>query len=310
MNATANPMLDVLVRAASLILVMVTGYLVKKIGWVRKEDFKIFSKIVLNYTLPCAIITSFNEMTIYSSLLVLTLIGIGANAICAVAGVISGKKEGKQEQAFSVLNIGSFNIGAFTLPYISSFLGPQGVVFTSMFDLGNAVGAAGINYSVAKSLADEKNKISIPNVIKNMFSNVLFDVYIFMFILRLLDLRLPETITNFTGIAGQANTFLAMLMIGIGFEINLEKSRIKKVFSNLIIRYAIMTILALGIYFLLPMSMQVREVLCLVLFSPVASMIPGFTQEIKGDVVASSFLTSLSTIISIIIMTSLLTIMY
>ncbi|NLZ81215.1 MAG: AEC family transporter [Clostridiales bacterium] len=303
-------MFEVLVRAISLILVMVSGYLVKKIGWVKKEDFRIFSKIVLNYTLPCAIITSFNEMTIYSSMILLTFIAIAINGICAIAGILKGKKHGKKDQAFNVLNIGSFNIGAFTLPYVSSFLGPQGVVITSMFDLGNAIGAAGINYSVAKSLADGKNKVSVINIIKNMFSNVLFDVYIFMFILRLLDLKLPSAITTFTGVVGQSNTFLAMLMIGIGFEIHLDKSRIKKVISSLVVRYAIMAVIAICIYFFLPLEQQVKEVLSLVLFSPIAAMIPGFTQEIKGDVMASSFMTSLSTIISIIIMTSLLTLLY
>lgn len=303
-------MAEVLVRAISLILIIASGYLIKKIGWVKKEDFRIFSKIVLNYTLPCAIITSFNEMTIYSSMILLTVIGLGTNGICAIVGMIKGKNQGKEDQAFNVLNIGSFNIGAFTLPYVSSFLGPQGVVITSMFDLGNAIGAAGLNYSIAKSLTDEKNKVSVKNIIKNMFRNVLFDVYVFMFVLRLLDLRLPSAVITFTGVVGQANTFLAMLMIGIGFEIHLDKSRIKKVISNLISRYVIMIAIAIGVFFLLPLDQQIKEVLCIVLFSPVAAMIPGFTQEIKGDVMASSFLTSLSTIISIVVMTSLLTILY
>ena len=303
-------MLEVLIRAISLILVMVSGYLIKKIGWVKKEDFHIFSKIVLRYTLPCAIITSFNEMTIYSSMILLALIGISVNVICAIIGMITGKKHGKKDQAFNALNIGSFNIGAFTLPYVSSFLGPQGVVTTSMFDLGNAIGAAGINFSIAKSLVDEKNKVSVLNIIKNMFKNVLFDVYILMFVLRLLDLKLPSAITTFTGVVGQSNTFLAMLMIGIGFEIHLDKRRIKKVISNLAIRYAIMTVIALCIFFFFPLEQQIKEVLCIVLFSPIAAMIPGFTGEIKGDVMTSAFMTSLSTIISIIVMTSLLTLLF
>lgn len=301
-------MSEVLVRAISLVLIMVSGYMIKRIGWVGKEHFSIFSKIVLRYTLPCAIITSFNSMQVDTTLLIYTTIGIGINVIAAVVGYMTGRANGRREQAFHILNTGSFNIGAFTLPYISSFLGAEGVVRTSLFDVGNSIGAAGINYSLAKSLADETKKITLFGVIKNMLTSVIFCTYLGMFLLRLLDISFPTPIITFTGIVGQANTFLAMLMIGIGFELRIDRRKLRKVITILGSRYLITSCAVLLIYLFLPVEPEGKRIFSIVLFSPIAAMTAGFTQEIEGDVTTSSFMTSLSTIISIIIITSLLVI--
>jgi predicted permease len=299
-------MFDVIVRAASLIVIMISGFLIKQIGWVKKEDFGIFSKIVLRYTLPCSIITSFNQMSVDTSMLLFTVIGVGINLITAMVGYMAGRTKGRKEQAFNILNYGSFNIGAFTLPFISSFLGVEGVVRTSLFDVGNSIGAAGINYSIAKSLADDTKKITFFGILKHMLSSVIFCTYVGMFLLRLLKIELPITITTFTGIVGQSNTFLAMLMIGIAFEIHIDRSRLRKVVSSLAVRYVITISSALLIYNFLPIAIEARRVLCITLFSPIAAMTSGFTEEIKGDIAASSFMTSVSTIISIIVITSML----
>jgi predicted permease len=301
-------MSEVLVRAFSLILIMFSGYIIKRIGWVGKEHFSIFSKIVLRYTLPCAIITSFNSMQVDTTLLIYTIIGVGINVIAATVGYMTGRAKGRREQAFHILNTGSFNIGAFTLPYISSFLGAEGVVRTSLFDVGNSIGAAGINYSLAKSLADETKKITLLGIMKNMLTSVIFCTYLGMFLLRLLDISFPTPVITFTGIVGQANTFLAMLMIGIGFELNIDRRRLRKVITILGSRYLITSSVILLIYLFLPIPIEGKRIFSIVLFSPIAAMTAGFTQEIDGDVTTSSFMTSLSTIISIIIITSLLVI--
>ena len=65
---------EIAAKAASLILIIVIGYVIKRIGWVSAADFPKFSKIVLRITLPCALITSFNTFDITYNLLFLTAI--------------------------------------------------------------------------------------------------------------------------------------------------------------------------------------------------------------------------------------------
>ena len=49
----------------------------------------------------------------------------------------------------------------------------------------------------------------------------------------------------FTDTVGAANGFLAMFMIGLGLELNLEKSQIRKIIKTLIIRFGISGIIAI-----------------------------------------------------------------
>ena len=67
-------MLDILIRACSFIAIIVMGYLLKKIGFFKKEDFGILSKIAIRLTLPCAIIVSFNGKVIDPALLSLPVL--------------------------------------------------------------------------------------------------------------------------------------------------------------------------------------------------------------------------------------------
>ena len=52
-------MLDIIMRAGSFIAIIVLGYVLKKIGFFKQEDFGLLSKITIRITLPCTIITSF-----------------------------------------------------------------------------------------------------------------------------------------------------------------------------------------------------------------------------------------------------------
>ena len=72
---------------------------------------------------------------------------------------------------------------------------------------------------------------------------------------------------------------------------------------------AIAAMLALAYYFLLPFPLEVRQTLVILAFSPIGSAVPGFTEELKGDVGLSCSINSLSILISIVIIVTLLVVM-
>ena len=80
------------------------GYVIKKIGWVTKDDFGIFSNIVLKITIPCSIITSFNEVNIDVSMLIYVFIGILVNMILGGLGFVAGKNKEKEVKHFNIIN--------------------------------------------------------------------------------------------------------------------------------------------------------------------------------------------------------------
>ena len=112
-------MLDILIRAGSFIAIIVMGYLLKKIGFFKQEDFTVLSKIVIRITLPCAIITSFAGKTIDPALLSLTFIAIGCGLIYIVTAFLLNRKNSREQQAFEMLNL------PVTTSVPSSFLLPR-----------------------------------------------------------------------------------------------------------------------------------------------------------------------------------------
>ena len=79
---------------------------------------------------------------------------LGGGVIYIVLAWLINKKAGKEAQAFAMLNSCGYNIGNFTLPFVQSFLGPVGVITTSLFDTGNACICLGGAYSVASMVKD------------------------------------------------------------------------------------------------------------------------------------------------------------
>ena len=72
-------MLEIAARALSLVAIVGIGLGIKRLGWVTKEHFTLFAKLVLGITLPCALVTSFNDYHLDRALLGLTALGLLLN---------------------------------------------------------------------------------------------------------------------------------------------------------------------------------------------------------------------------------------
>ena len=118
----------------------------------------------------------------------------------------------------------------------------------------------------------EKNaRFSLLPVVKTLLKSLPFDAYLFMTVLSFLHVALPAPITSFTGVIGNANAFMAMLMIGVGFKLNGDSSQPGKIVRILAARYSLAIILALVFYFLLPFGIEYRQALTILALSPMSS---------------------------------------
>ena len=131
-------MFDVLVRAGCFVAIIILGYVLRKINFFKEEDFSVLSKIVLRITLPAAIVTSFAGKKLDLPMLLLSLMGIGIGVIYILLAFVLNRRKSKEDTIFDVVNMSGYNIGAFTMPFVQNFLGPVGVISTSLFDVGNA----------------------------------------------------------------------------------------------------------------------------------------------------------------------------
>ena len=259
----------------------------------------VLSKIVLKITLPAAIVFSFADKEIDVSMLVLSLLGLGAGLIYIGIGFLMNTRASGDQKAFGILNLSGYNIGNFTLPFVQSFLGPAGVVVTSLFDTGNAVVCLGGAYSAAAMAKGEGKGMPAAQILKTLAKSVPFDTYMIMTVLCLLGIRLPSQAVSFAGIIADGNAFMAMLMIGVGFKLSGDKSQLGAMAKILGIRYGVAAVLSCVFYFLLPLPLEYRQTLAILVFAPVASAAPAFTGDLKGDIGLSSAVNSMSILISI-----------
>lgn len=301
-------MLDILIRAGSYVAIIALGYLLKRVGFFKDEDFPLLSRIVIRVTLPCAIISSSAGMNVDLSMLAIIAMGFGAGVLYMLIGYFMNRKTSLRQQAFEVLNLPGYAIGTFTLPFAQGFLGSIGVLTTSLFDIGNACICLGGAFGVASSLRDGRG-FDGKRVAKALVTSVPFMVHILTVTMNLLKIPFPAPVLSFAGIVGNANAFLAMLMIGVGFRLSGDKSQTGTLVKLISIRYGVAALLALGAWFLLPFPVEIRKTLVILFFSPLGSAIPGFTAELKGDVGLSSALNSISILISIFAIVSLLMVM-
>ena len=301
-------MFDILTRAGSFIAIIVLGFVLKKVGVFKESDFGILSKICIRITLPAAIITSFAGKTFDLSMLTLLFLGIGCGVAYILAGYLLNLRRGRDQQAFEMLNLPGYNIGCFTMPFAQSFLGPVGVITTSLFDSGNAFICLGGAFGVASSVKDGKG-FDFKRIIKALCRSVPFVTYIIMVTMNVLRIPVPGMVVECAGIIGGANSFMAMFMIGVGFKLAGDRTQIGSIARVIGVRYGLGAILACVFYFLLPFDLEVRQTLVILAFSPIGSAVPPFTAELGGDVGLSSAINSISIVVSICIYVVLLSVM-
>lgn len=294
-------------KAAVFVAIIVLGYTLKSTGFFKEGDFDVISKIVLKIALPAAIVSNFaggGGMEV--SLLFLSFLGFLGGAVYVAAAFFLSAGEGKKNRPFLIQNLSGYNIGNFTMPFAQSFLGTSGVVATSLFDAGNALICLGGSYSIARGTKNEMEKISVSSILKALLKSVPFDTQMIMVILTLLHIKLPVPVVSFAGVIANANAFLAMLMIGVGFQLSGDKKQIGKIVKILSVRYGIAAFLAVLCFVFLPLKLEYRQTLVILFFSPIASSSPAFTAELNEDVGLSSAVNSISIVISIIIITTVL----
>lgn len=300
-------MIEILTRALSFMGIIALVYGFKKMHILRSEDFRVLSTLIAKLTLPCAIIVNFSQRPLDTSLFFLIVLGFAGTILMIGWGYLMGRNKSPKEQAFLMINHSGYNIGTFAIPYLQSFVGPAGVVYASMFDIGNSVLCTGGTYTLAAGVLDKKEKTSFLGMLKkSVMSSVPLCTYLVMITIGLLHITLPKGILTFTGIIADSNGFMAMAMLGLGLELNFNREHLAVIGKIIAARYGFAVIFAALAYFLLPFPYEVRKTLVIVFFAPLASFDAIFTEKCHLDVGLASELSSISILVSLVIMTGLL----
>lgn len=299
-------MKEVLVKSVGFILIVIIGYLLKRKGFFKQQDGVLLSRIIMNITLPAALIAGASGMVIDITALSIIVVSFIINICILNFSKFINRRSEPRKRAINMINCTGYNIGNFAIPFAASFFEPIALAYMCMFDIGNSFMVLGGSYSIAKNEFAGNGELSIKKIIKDLLSSVPFDVYLLLFLISILKIKIPNEIISISLMIGSANSFLAMLMIGIMLEININRSQIKSVVKLLGNRYILNAIIGIIVYLILPMPILVRKMIVLILFSPLPTMSVVYSNKILEDDPTSAIANSISIIVGISIMTGLL----
>lgn len=299
-------MLDVLLQSLQFLLVIIVAYTFKRLKILRSTDGVTLQKIILNLTLPATIIVGFNGITVEPILFIMISLGLISNFILVSLGGFFWRKKEAPLQALMMFGQGGYNIGNFTIPFVQGFF-PAAIPFIGSFDMGNALMIfGGSPMMVDKMTHQDRTKDGYLKRVLKLFKSPSFTTYIVMFTLALLGIVLSENVLSVVRLFSSGNAFLSMFMVGLYLEIEIDSVSFGYIKSLLLIRYALGIVVASIFYLMLPLPELVRIALVLVALAPIAT-VSTINMIVYGNSRAlSSFLASISIIISLLLMTAAL----
>lgn len=288
---------QIILNVVGLFSMILLGFAMKRIGILSKADGSILSKIILNVTLPAAIILNLAQMEVQISALSLIVIAVAITIGQIGIAFMMTRKDSNALQQFAMYCGSGFNIGNFAIPFAQSFY-PLGIPLISLFDMGNSIMLAGGTTVLIEYLLKKRTTFEPGKIILNLLRSPTFTVYLVMLVIRSVRWQLPSAFISIVQPIGLANTFLSMFMIGLFLDFRLTKHTTKTVVNILALRYGSAFVL-FGLFYLLPLPTLLKPVLCLLVFAPIPlfgvinSVLAGMEEEAVGFVSSASFLISM-----------------
>lgn len=271
---------SVLVTASGFFLMIFIGYLMKKRGLIQLKDKDFIGVVLLNVCLPAVIVVSFKTFVFDISMVVALLIGMLANLGGIFVGYLLSRNKSKEDQALFMVLAAGYNIGIFTIPFVSSFFEPPAVLAVLMFDVGNAIFVMGTSAAIISGILNNEKGNPLPAIAKKMSKSPTILTYVVMFTFVALGVEFPEALFTIVDIPSRATSFLAMIMVGIMLEFKIEKSESKELFRLLCLRYGYAFFLAFLAYKVLPFDVEVRKALMIGVLSPMSTASMVFAQTL------------------------------
>lgn len=292
-------MSNVLTQTIVYVVLLFAGYGFKKAGIFKVEDTDFLKKVILYLTMPAMAVNGLKDLELQPSFLWCFLVGFGTSTILMLVGMAATRKKSPEEKVMYLFNFNTYNIGNFAIPFLTGLLSTDGFAALCLFDIGVAIYLYGIDYSLAEAVKGGKSRFSLKFLLKKIFTSPITDMYLLMILLAALHLRLPEPVLKLASVMGNANAFLAMLSIGILFELKLDRKNLWEMVKFFALRYGTILVIMAGVILFIPFSPDIRQAICVLLAAPVASIAPLLTQNAGGDGAKAAQINSISILLGI-----------
>lgn len=289
-----------------LFLLMMVGFICRKMGLLNDEASKKISAIVVNVANPALILSAgINpESTIKGTEFLKTLcLALIIYACLIIIGIIIPKilrVPLSDRGLYQVMMIFS-NIGFMGFPLISAVYGDDALLYAALFMIPYNVLIYTYGMAVIRGKEASEEKTTAKDTLKKVF-NIGVIACILMFVLYLTRLPVPSVIEDTVDYLSNLTAPLSMIIIGD----SITKINFKKLITNFrLIAFTLIKLLvvpAIGIFVLslCGISGDLLGVCMIMLATPVGSMTVMISQQYDGNSELASSGVALTTVLSVV----------
>ncbi len=287
----------VAVQVCIMFILIMLGFIIKRMGLVTKEGSKQLTNILLFLVTPCVLIKAY-QVEFKTELVFNLLIAFAAAIAINILSLLVAKLFfGKKENEHSVINeycCAYSNCGFMGIPLLEAVLGSVGVFYGSTY-----LAIFNILYWThgVYIYSGDKKSLSLKKIIIN--PGVLGVVAgLFLFFTRI---ELPNIVMTAVGYMAGLNTPVAMLLLGIFLaDVDLKKAiKNSKLYSVSFVRLVLIPALAVIILKLAHIPNEVAVAVVIPVACPCATASALFAAKYDLDAGYASEIVSLNTLMSI-----------
>ncbi|GBG57553.1 malonate transporter [Sporomusaceae bacterium FL31] len=265
------------------LMIIITGYVCKKLSIIKAQDGEGLARIIFNITLPALIITTFSTIKIDFSLIMITVISAFYGLLMAAVGFIVFRKEQRNSRGMLIMLLPGFNIGLFAYPLVEAIWGQAGLQYFGMFDVGNSLVIFIVCYLIASYYSTDSSQLSVKTVFVQLGKSIPLLAYTIAFIAAVGGLKFPQQLLAVTQILAKANMPLSLLLLGIHLSFSLNSEYWRNMGRILAVRYVIGLIVGGLLFWFTPFSDIIRYTLLVGFILPVAMAAIPFAIEFGYD---------------------------
>ncbi|WP_010299231.1 AEC family transporter [Clostridium senegalense] len=292
----------------SIIIMIAIGYILTKKEWIDKAGAKLFSKVVINVSLPALMINNlmsdFDRAKLLSlgKGLIVPFLSIALTYLIGKIFIkvfnITPKRRGTFLSMFFVSN--TIFIG---LPVNLALFGSESVPYVLLYYIANTTFFWTIGvFEISKDGGGDAQGFLSMNTLKRIFSPPLMG-FIVAIILIMLAVPVPKFVMDTCKYLGNLTTPLSMLFIGnTMFYINLKGIHFDKdVWGVLLGRFIISPLLVVGLCKFFPLQSLMAKVFIIQAAMPVMTNTAIVSKSYDADYQYAAIMITISTVLSLFI---------
>ena len=290
-------MANLLNLQTTIFLLMLAGYILTKTGVLSSDARKPLSNLLINFILPCNIITSF--MMEFNEQILLDCLSILIVSVCIQIFMIFASKyfyKSVDSKQLPVLRYGTIvsNAGFMGSPIAQGLYGDQGLLYASIYliPMRAVMWSFGVTcFTGTKGKGVMKKILTHPCIVA---------VFIGM-ILMITQLQLPKGLEQTIRYAGNANTALSMIIIGnILAEVKASEIFDRRAWWFCLIRLAVIPLFVLVSCNLTGVEELVKQVSVILAGMPAAATTAILAAKHDSDAHFAAKIVFLSTLLSML----------